>query len=77
MKEQITTRDGFKVDAIFLNDYEQGKLFYVQERLVITGDNNAVIDSIDIINTIQHLRDIVDSIDEFVPSVIECQGPEQ
>ena len=77
MKEQITTRDGIKVDAIFLNDYEQGKLFYAQERLVITGDNNVVIDSVDIINTIQHLKDTVDLINEFAQSAMECQSPEQ
>ena len=45
----ITTKTGLKINANFINLYHTGKLFFAQERLMITDFNNNELNSLDII----------------------------
>lgn len=46
-----------EIDATFINDYQEGsKIFYCQDKLAITDENNNVISSYDIIPVIDILR---------------------
>ena len=61
-KEKIKVRTNtgtiLEIDAVFINDYEENsKIFYCQDKLIITDDNNVIVDSLDIISIISVLRE--------------------
>lgn len=66
IKVQLQGGTFLNIDATFINDYEEGsKLFYCQDKLAITDENNNVIDSYDIIDVIGILRK---RFDEYMES---------
>ena len=57
IKVKTNTDTILEVDAVFINDYEEGsKIFCCQDKLVITDNDNNVVDSIDVVNLISILR---------------------
>ena len=40
------------VDGIYIKDVPKGRLFYCQDRLAITDENNVIQESLDVINFI-------------------------
>ena len=58
IKVKTKTDTILEVDAVFINDYEEGsKIFFCQDKLVITDNDNNVFDSIDVGNIMSILRD--------------------
>lgn len=72
--EKIKTSTGIEVDAIFLNDYDNdSKLFYSQDRLVITTDDNVEIDNVCILPTIIRLKERAELYNEIKQNQLESQ----
>lgn len=72
--EKIKTSTGIEVDAIFINDYDNGsKLFYSQDRLVITTDDNVEIDNVCILPTIIRLKERAELYNEIKQNQLESQ----
>lgn len=53
--ETILTKNGLKLSAIFIKEYPNGKLFFCQERIVITNLDNNELSSIDIIDIVEEI----------------------
>lgn len=51
-KEKIIYNEEMILDALFIKDLPGGKLFYCQDKLVVTNCCNHIIDSLDIIEFI-------------------------
>lgn len=72
--EKIKTSTGIEVDAIFINDYDNSsKLFYSQDRLVITTDDNVEIDNVCILPTIIRLKERAELYNEIKQNQLESQ----
>lgn len=73
IKVQTNTVTTLEIDAVFINDYEEGsKIFYCQDKLIITDDNNIVVDSLDIISIISVLRERFDEYNMHLQSQMEA-----
>jgi len=57
MKQIVHTRSGINIESHFLKEYNGYKLFFCQDRLVLTSPLNGEIDRMDILNW------IIDTID--------------
>ena len=69
IRVQTNTGTALEVDAVFINDYEEGsKIFFCQDKLIITDDNNIVVDSLDIISIISVLRERFDKYNMHIQS---------
>ena len=72
IKVKTKTDTILEVDAVFINDYEEGsKIFFCQDKLVITDNDNNVIDSLDIISIINNLRERFDEYNMHIQSQME------
>lgn len=55
-RENVKTKNGYSISAKLLNRYPKGKLFFAQDRVVITDFDNNEIANLDLIDLIQDLR---------------------
>lgn len=55
MEEQIYTLNGLILRASLIKIYERGKLFFLQDRLLVTDHNNNEINSLDIISLVEDI----------------------
>ena len=54
--EKIKTLKGLVIDARFVEEYPHGKLFFAQERLVVTDLENNELANIDVIELIMKIK---------------------
>lgn len=51
----IQTLTGLKISAQLIKDYEKGRLFFAQERLILTDLSNIELNSLDIISFVEEI----------------------
>ena len=64
MTETIRTLKGLSVKARLVQEYPKGRLYYAQERLVITDNNNKEIESLDVVELVTKIKDPFNSHSE-------------
>lgn len=56
MIETVTTLNGLKIKARLVQEYPKGRLYYAQERLIVTNNDNKEIKSIDVIDLVMGIK---------------------
>jgi hypothetical protein len=54
--ENIFLNEELVLSAIFIKHLPNGKLFYCQDKLVYTNSTNHILDSLDVIDFIEHTQ---------------------
>jgi hypothetical protein len=66
MIETVHTLKGIPVKAKLVQEFPKGRLFYAQERLMVTDNNNKELKSMDIIELVTGIKDPVNSEQHYV-----------
>lgn len=57
MIENIKTKNGLVIKARLVQEYPKGRLYYAQEHLVVTDNNNNETKSLDVIELVTGIKD--------------------
>ena len=56
MSQTVLTKNKLALEAKLIQVYPNGKLFFLQDRIIVTDKNNLEIDNIDIIHLIEKIQ---------------------
>ena len=54
--ETVNTKNGLKIEMLLVDTFERGKLFYAQNRLCLTDNDNNEVNKLDVLSFVEEVK---------------------